>query len=137
MSLKEVNTNVQSSSEINAQVEEWLRQQKIETVEVEKKPTCKLLLEVMNGLVVAPELPQIFNKFEFLRSINYEELVEDSEFYWATFMLELKVMKTLTLEEFNLVYPDLDDEEEPGCLYENNYVSDTNDTGSFDLEWLR
>ena len=79
------------------------------------------------------ELTQEFNKIEFIRSINYEELIDDPELYWDTFMKHCKVLETLTLEEFELLYPNLGDEEEerdsvekPTCsaivLYDNRTV---------------
>ena len=72
------------------------------------------------------ELTQEFNKIEFIRSINYEELIDDPELYWDTFMKHCKVLETLTLEEFELLRPDLGDEkEEPTCvaivLYQDKY----------------
>ena len=88
------------------------------------------------------ELTQEFDKVEFIRSINYEELIHDPELYWSTFMKHCKVLETLTLEEFELLHPDLGDEkEEPECvaivLYEDKYVSDPNDMGPFNRKWLR
>ena len=87
-----------------------------------------------------------FDKVEFIKSIDYDELyrIGDGELYWDTFMKHCEVLGTLTLEEFECLYPDLEDEEEsldstgePTSSAIVLYNGSTEDMGSFDRKWLR
>ena len=71
MSIKEVNTNVQSSSDINAEVEEWLRQQKIESVGTN---SAWLYEEDQTKFELSPE--QQASLQEWIDSIDWENKPE-------------------------------------------------------------